>query len=465
MSTTMTAPTANSAQQRAIPGWNTIVCGTDFSVHAQEAANVAAALARRTGAAVVLVHANDPAAAPHDPALFHDATARAEQQLANEARRLRHSGISIEPEFLNGAPAAALAQTVTRKQADLLIVSSIGSVSPRQFIVPSVAQGAAEHSSVPTLVIRHAAPIENWVKGTAPLKVFLAYDFSSTADNALEWIGRLRAIGPCEITVAYAPYPPQEGGRLGIGEHAFMDAVPPEMQRLLNGDLKERVGQFLDPVDVNLRIEPAWGRPDPVLLSLASEAGADLIVVGTHQRHGFGRFWLGSVSRGILRDAPCSVAVVPRVHATDSTAEKIPTVRRVLVTTDFSLVGNRAIPHAYSLLPAGGSVCLVHVQESARASGATKTDGSSIDHSSEAALQGLIPADAEARGIASVVEVIESSKPADAICQAAERFGADVLCIASHGRSGISKLLMGSIAQEVMERSSRPVLVVRVPAE
>jgi nucleotide-binding universal stress UspA family protein len=58
-------------------------------------------------------------------------------------------------------------------------------------------------------------------------------------------------------------------------------------------------------------VETAWGRADPVLLALAKETEADLIVLGTHQRHGFGRFWLGSVSRAVLRDATVNVVVVP----------------------------------------------------------------------------------------------------------------------------------------------------------
>ncbi len=453
----MIAPAAEPAERtREVSAGklNTIVCGTDFSIHAKEAANAAAALARRTGATLVLVHAYDPAAAPHDPILFRAASARAEQQLATETRRLRDSGIRIEEQFLTGVPAAALSETVNRRQAGLLIVSSLGVIAPRRFVVPSVAQGAAENSAVPTLVVRQAAPFENWAKGISPLKVFVAYDLSSTADSALQWARMLREIGPCEFTVAFTPYPPQESWRLGIGEHLYMDALPPEIHRVINCDLKERIGEILGLDEVKIRIEAAWGRPDPVLLSLAREAEADLIVVGTHQRHGFGRFWLGSVSRGILRAAPCSVAVVPRAHITGEGVQQIPSIRRVVVTTDFSELGNRAIPHAYSLLPAGGTVCLVHVEVP-----------DTVSDPSDARLRSLIPPETENRGIATVLDVVQSHRFADAICQAAERFDADVLCIASHGRSGISKTFMGSIAQEVMARSSRPVLVVRAPSD
>jgi nucleotide-binding universal stress UspA family protein len=268
----------------------------------------------------------------------------------------------------------------------------------------------------------------------------------------LDWLRRLCGTGPCEVTVAYAAYPPQESWRLGIGEHAWLDALPLEIQRLVQRDIEERVSEALDGASFKVRVEPAWGRADPLLLSLAKEAGADLIVVGTHQRNGFGRFWLGSVSRAILRDSMCSVAIVPRSPARAEGIQSIPTIRRVLVPTDFSDLGNRAIRHAYSLLPDGGTVFLVHVN----------TPGA-VNGSAHARLRALVPPDSDAHGIATIVDVAESDRPAEAICQAAERFGADVVCIASHGRTGMSKMFMGSVAQEVISRTSRLLLIVRAP--
>jgi nucleotide-binding universal stress UspA family protein len=57
--------------------------------------------------------------------------------------------------------------------------------------------------------------------------------------------------------------------------------------------------------------------------------------------------------------------------------------------------------------------------------------------------------------------VVEHRDAAEAICREAERFGADAICLASHGRGGISKALLGSVAASVMARSRRPVIVVR----
>ena len=439
----------------------TIVCGTNFSVHAQEAANAAAALARRFSASLVLVHAHDPAARESGPVPSETA---AREQLDREVKRLREAGATVEVEFAAGSPAAALTETARRRNADLLVVSTIGQIAPSRFVAGSVAEQTAETSSIPTLVIRRSPPFEEWVRGERALKIFLAYDFSATADNALGWLRRFRDSGNCEITVAYAAYPPQESWRLGIGEHTWLPALPPPMQRLLQCDIEERVTEILGQA-ARIRVEATWGRADPVLLELARETEADLIVVGTHQRHGFGRFWLGSVSRAILRDAPGNVATVPRDAVATAAGPAPSTIRRVLVTTDFSELGNRAIPHAFAMLPCGGSVCLVHVVpgDTRQRSQAPDEPGAHAtpDHPLAAKLRALIPADAEARDIAARVEVIESDKTAAAICQAAERFDADVICIASHGRSGMSKVILGSIAQDVMARSARPILIVR----
>ena len=75
-------------------------------------------------------------------------------------------------------------------------------------------------------------------------------------------------------------------------------------------------------------------------------------------------------------------------------------------------------------------------------------------------LRALVPPDATDR-LEIETEIVESADAAEAIAQAAERFDADAICLGSHGRSGLAKTLMGSVAQGVMAASKRPVLVVR----
>jgi nucleotide-binding universal stress UspA family protein len=75
-------------------------------------------------------------------------------------------------------------------------------------------------------------------------------------------------------------------------------------------------------------------------------------------------------------------------------------------------------------------------------------------------LRSLVPADARNR-FRIEPEIVENADAAEAIRQAAERFNADVICLGSHGRSGLAKTLLGSVAHAVMAGSRRPVLIVR----
>ena len=430
-------------------------------MHSAEAANVAAELAMRLDEILILIHVvENSGLGANSPKVFDELVGSIRGRLHDEAERLRKLGAAVKEELLTGSPYEALVEAGRRAGTRLLVVSSLGRIAPSRLLVGSVAERTAENSPVPTLVVRDAAPFQAWARGERPLKIFLGCDFSATSDTALRWVNTLRKIGPCDITVGYVSWPPQESCRLGIGDHMWLEETPPEIQQLLERDLKEKVRDLLGEENMKIRVEAGWGRPDFQVIESASAEKADLIVVGTHQRHGVGRFWLGSVSRSILHHAPMSVAVVPMSKAGDQEHKAIPQFRRVLVTTDFSDLGNRAIPYAYSALRRGGTVCLIHVVEPNKQKTQLKQS-----NDSKARLRMLIPPDSEAQGIETQVEIVESRKPSQAICQAAERFGADLICIASHGRSGLSKTILGSVAHDVMTCSKRPLLVVRPPED
>jgi nucleotide-binding universal stress UspA family protein len=75
-------------------------------------------------------------------------------------------------------------------------------------------------------------------------------------------------------------------------------------------------------------------------------------------------------------------------------------------------------------------------------------------------LLALVPADAERLGIRARTFVQESGPPATAIVQAAQRLGCDGIVMSSHGRSGLSHALTGSVAEAVVRDSPVPVTVV-----
>ena len=71
-----------------------------------------------------------------------------------------------------------------------------------------------------------------------------------------------------------------------------------------------------------------------------------------------------------------------------------------------------------------------------------------------------IPGDATEHGIATHVSVLEGRFAAEAILQAAKRLDVDAIALGSHGRRGLGRALLGSVAEEVARKAARPVLIV-----
>jgi nucleotide-binding universal stress UspA family protein len=79
----------------------------------------------------------------------------------------------------------------------------------------------------------------------------------------------------------------------------------------------------------------------------------------------------------------------------------------------------------------------------------------------EAELHALVPPDARALGIETKVSVVEGRTAAEAILQAAERLDVDLIAVGSHGRSGLKRALLGSVAEAVARHTSRPTVILR----
>jgi nucleotide-binding universal stress UspA family protein len=258
-----------------------IICGTDFSVHAAEAADVAAAIAKRLDETVVLVHVEEPGklGASH-PQTFAELHNKTRERLHAEAERLRALGATVKEELVTGSPYEALVDVASRPSTHLVIVSSLGQIAPSRFLVGSVAERTAESSPVPTLVVKNPVPFKDWVADKRPLKILVGDDFSATSEAALSWVNDLRRIGPCKVMVAHVNWPPDDRRRLGVIAPTAITENPVEVQRVLERDLTERTTELFGESTVQVRVQPGWGRADAHLLALAEAEAADLIVKG-----------------------------------------------------------------------------------------------------------------------------------------------------------------------------------------
>jgi nucleotide-binding universal stress UspA family protein len=293
-----------------------IVCGTDFSATATEAINIAAAMARQLTSRVVLVHADQlHRSLVSDSMVIEAAILERRGELNSEAKRLRDLGTQVEEKFLSGSAPYELVTAATKSKARLIVVGAIGHGLARRLLLGSVAERTAEASLVPTLVVRPKSTLAAWIDGKQVLKILVGYDFSPASDAGLSWVSELGKIGKFETTVLYTNWPPDEARRLGYEGPLPLAANPEEIQKNLERDLKKQIARFLSNQKVTAIVEPGWGTPEGYLFEMASRQNFDLIVVGTHQRRGFGRVLLGSVSRAVLHHAKVSVAVVPPVQS------------------------------------------------------------------------------------------------------------------------------------------------------
>jgi nucleotide-binding universal stress UspA family protein len=439
----------------------TILCGTDFSEDAAHAVAVAGRLALRTSRPLVLV--NGLEVLPHHS---HDDSLRtAETQLAAEAARLEKQGVSVTTRVIRAAePADALLECATQLSAAWIVVGARGRSHTGKSRVGRNADKLAAESHVPVLVVRDPQAFLAWTESAQPrpLNVLLGADASNTTAAALRFLEALREVGPCSVNALHLFWPPEQFQRLGFGGVRSFLNIDPEVRRAIGDGLVERFGS------VPVEVAPHLGALGDGLVQAAARTRADLIVVGTHARTTLERIKEGSVSHSVLHTSELSVACVP-VPAAQS-AEVRP-LQTALVATDFSEVGNAAIPLAYSVIGQGGTVHVVHVVPPTDADRFEPHDIFALEQSSKPSplrdsthdqLRKLVPQVTPANKRNTVLHVLQSHNPAQAIAQAAERLHADVITLGTHGRSGIARAMLGSIAQDVLEQTKRPVLLARV---
>lgn len=212
------------------------------------------------------------------------------------------------------------------------------------------------------------------------------------------------------------------------------------------------------------------GMPADELLAYVDEVDADMVIVGTHGRGGARRVLLGSVAETVVRTAEVPVLVV---HG-DSVDSEWGSESRLLLATDGSdavapaerigvdlaatlgarLTAVSAVDQARALTNAGGGVLTNETIESVRRALTTRATDA-VDR----ALGG-----AEEVGVDADGEVIDG-EPSRAVCGYARDADADVVIVGTHGRTGVRRVVLGSVAERILRAADRPVLVVPASVE
>ncbi|HEX8949077.1 MAG TPA: universal stress protein [Dissulfurispiraceae bacterium] len=258
----------------------------------------------------------------------------------------------------------------------------------------------------------------------------------------------------------------EHGGRLILVHAVYFDpeefgAAPDQLERRFELGRKVCI-QEKDKIVSGLGVEVesliCEGEPPAVINDVAREKGVDLIAMGTYGRKGLNRLLMGSVTSGVIVNAPCDVLVVR--NASNGGLGKY---RSILLPYDGSDFSRNALERACELAKAEVATvtALYAIPRYEEMIGFFKTDSvkKSLFQEAQKIISGARDL-ASQRGVSIKVE-IEEGRAGDRIVKTAQELKSDLIVMGSYGWRGVDKAIMGSTTERVIMTAPCPVLVVR----
>jgi nucleotide-binding universal stress UspA family protein len=292
---------------------------------------------------------------------------------------------------------------------------------------------------------------------TPPILVPL--DASPLADAAVPYAATLARVEESSLELLAVAEP------LGPGSPAerLTSLVREGLRSHLHGIAERLRGEGLS-VEVTVR----EGYAPDVILAQAGERPARLVVMTTRGRSGMQRWLMGSVADKVARQARCPVLLVrPPATVADAVATWRP--KRLLVPLDGSPLAEQALPLAFRWAEALKLMVMLVRAEPWLAARVPVADGyvpnlAAWEEQTEHAAEGYL---AEVRQQApdnvAVRTLLLRGEPAACLTDFVDQGYIDLIVMTSHGRGGLQRLVMGSIADRLM-RHGPAVCIVRPTA-
>ena len=289
-----------------------ILAPTDFSPAAEAACCLAARLAMRAEAQLILFHA-----IPGEDLVQQVESGRTQEEILNEGREwLREWFAAVVPVELRrflaaefkvivGEPIPGIARAAKVSGADLILMATQGRTGLAHLLMGNVTEAVLRTLLIPVLALR---PGQAERPLTTVQRILWATDLSPVSEAAWPYALRLADLLTAEVVLLHAVHPAELAG---LADHA----VPPPkgwMQRYLTPleDELEHRKQAVEALGLRARRKIVVGAPAEVIVTEAQTEQADLIVMGTHGRSGFRHILLGSVAEAVIRKAACPVLAV-----------------------------------------------------------------------------------------------------------------------------------------------------------
>jgi nucleotide-binding universal stress UspA family protein len=300
-------------------------------------------------------------------------------------------------------------------------------------------------------------------------KILIPLDGSELAEQALDPALRLASRHGTDVVLAsvVSDLPPVP---LSAGDGELVSNwLKEEEERAARylEEVEKRVNEQYPGVSVDTRVE--LGPVSRTLLAQAEEAGAELIALTTHGRGAWQRAWLGSVADGVIRKAHRPVLLLGNNEESRDLFRQDSSPSHVMVPLDGSRAAEQVLDPLRAMLPeTGGKVTLISVLLRPFPLASTY-----LPHAVE---EGTILEEREKRtrdyleevserwspeGVKVVTDVVAAEDVASALLNRSKEDGVDLLALSTRGRGGVSRLVLGSVADKLVRSAQLPVLAVR----
>ncbi|MCA8918174.1 MAG: universal stress protein [Planctomycetes bacterium] len=288
-------------------------------------------------------------------------------------------------------------------------------------------------------------------------RIVVPTDFSDTAETAIklsaeiaDWYGStLDLVNVVDATVyAYAGYP------FASLSKELMSGAEDTLNKVKVPVKQAKVSRYL-----------LSGSPSREIADHAKRHKAELIVIGTHGHGAVARFFLGSVADRVVHESDCAVIVTKKPKGKiKHPKKKNKPFSRILFPTDFSATSKRALKQAISLTEdMDAELFVLHVIDDSLISTHVEEERKIIlkelrKHSLDE-MRKQLPA--ELMENFATIGAVKRGEPAKAISSFAETHHCDLIVMGTHGRTGVERALIGSVADKVVRIAKSAVYLVR----
>jgi len=306
-------------------------------------------------------------------------------------------------------------------------------------------------------------------------RILVPLDGSARAEQAIPVAARIaRAIGGSIILLRVATAP-VDTGKYSSTSGYVEETVDVDLAGATN--YLEHIAGSDELTGINTEVKTFIGAAAPTILSAAQSFHANLIVMCSHGYTGFKRWALGSVADKVTRHSSIPVLVLRQGGTEPATADHQPV--RALVAVDGSSLSEAVLEPAAFLATAlakatsqQGALHLLRVVDLPVSGGKFKSDAhidtglkEQVKHKDEEYLDTLVHrlsvGDLAHLDLAVTSSVEADPDIAEAIVKKSEQEKFDFIAIATHGRGGVQKWALGSVAGRVLHATTLPLLIMR----